>query len=963
MVRLCGVRLSCWSLAGLTIYAFVSLEGCLPPDWSFCDCDFRDNFWNSVLNDVHLLWDVEDGPDFVRRAQDNTTFQGKYLQSPPDDLSCPVAPSVFWKAWPQYGITRGLIEGSMGDLWMPGARDRFKQVCIAGHIALLAICSQHFLVKSAHAQESGNPDHMKWLEAAYSHMVAIRNLGEAYQIRNCMGQQGWSLDVGAFHRYTERWIGREAEGTAPQAAFFNGKVDPWQMLFTKPMAHTTNTRAAMLPDRKTCAPYKDPSCWKRKSLLLMETCEYCCSPFEHKGGRGAGICWDGEWTYERCCQQDFKDLICELSRKGEEGGCVDCKKTVTYICLTPTEKRLKDAQNKYNDNVDLFNQLQNKSQELARDIQAAREDLLRKDQVYRNLHEDLNNKLSRWHVAYYNASRLSSLARLKQQELTWNNSRAVLDEATRVLNAAQASTLNVSRVLSDARKQEGGGLETLQRNITAYERAVHQFAATSRSLASAKAKKAVAEEEYASADLATTFAENNATQSHAALREANFSRDQQYTLTEASLEQFLASRNASREEASETLYRKHYADAELQAMRTQAGRFCAGSSSPTNREASTRRARLAEQAWETAGATRNQLAEGLSAAQLYEERTKHMIYRCAGRSSGADAGSSLLCLIGKTPANESQAQVGLAPLCGNEACPLQDCMHNVKQSSILPLCSSSLCNDTQSGSQSGAELLGVADLLKQLLTAQRLSQEALTKARRQIGTDLSDNDGSPAVYVPVELTNAVEEMSKAVSEAKKKQGTSSMAVKDASSLLERFKNDLATISDKQRASVTDLDNSDRQARQLAMQISIWEEYVRTNMTFFSEKQRVYMDVTRTADLLAVTAQEAFNRTDLLSSHRLVAINMSILGRRTRDEEAQKLNLAEQQVQRVNRTLSDNLTVLVSAWLQQQETAKASQSGRWSERLLAAAKEVLVTMVGSLESFLDNYIISLSDKDN
>eukprot|EP00913_Durusdinium_trenchii_P034705 g32467.t1 len=124
-----------------------------------------------------------------------------------------------------------------------------------------------------------------------------------------------------------------------------------------------------------------------------------------------------------------------------------------------------------------------------------------------------------------------------------------------------------------------------------------------------------------------------------------------------------------------------------------------------------------------------------------------------------------------------------------------------------------------------------------------------------------------------------------------------------------------------------------------------------------------MDVTRTADLLAVTAQEAFNRTDLLSSHRLVAINMSILGRRTRDEEAQKLNLAEQQVQRVNRTLSDNLTVLVSAWLQQQETAKASQSGRWSERLLAAAKEVLVTMVGSLESFLDNYIISLSDKDN
>ncbi|CAJ1360989.1 unnamed protein product, partial [Effrenium voratum] len=155
-------RLVNWLLAA---YAASSMQGCLPPDWSFCDCDFRDNFWNSILNDVHMLWDVKDADDFVRRARDNRTLQGRYLQSPPEDLNCPVAPVVFWKAWPQYGITRGLIEGSMGDLWMPGARDRFKQVCIAGHLALLCVCSQHFLVKAGKAQEAGDPDHMKWLEA------------------------------------------------------------------------------------------------------------------------------------------------------------------------------------------------------------------------------------------------------------------------------------------------------------------------------------------------------------------------------------------------------------------------------------------------------------------------------------------------------------------------------------------------------------------------------------------------------------------------------------------------------------------------------------------------------------------------------------------------------------------------------------------------------------------------------
>ena len=908
-------------LCALAGYASVSLQGCLPPDWSFCDCDFRDNFWNSILNDVHLLWDVRDGPDFVRKARDNTTFQGKYLQSPPDDLNCPVAPAVFWKAWPQYGITRGLIEGSMGDLWMPGARDRFKQVCIAGHIALLAICSQHFLVKSARAQDSGDPDHMKWLEAAYSHMVAIRNLGQAYQIRNCMGQQGWSLDVGAFHKYTERWIGREAEGTAPQAAFFNGKVDAWQMLFTNPMAHTTESRAAMLPDRKTCAPYKDPACWKRKSLLLMETCEYCCSPFQHKGGRGADICWDSEWTFERCCQQDFKDLICELNRKGEEGGCVDCKKTVTYICLTPTEKRLKDAQNKYNENVDLFNKLQNKSQELAQNIHSAREDLLNKDQVYRSLHQDLNDKLSHWHFAYYNASRLSSLARLRQQETTWNNSNFALNEAAGALSLAQSSVLNASRVLADARKQEETGREALRKNLSEYQRSVNAFETTSDSLALAKSKKSAAEEACASAESAVSFAKGNASEMLAASQRANVSRDQRYMATDDNLTNLIALRDSSRETTSEILNSIYYVQTQFQTMRSQGARTCLGSIPLTTNDAAMNKLRLAEQSWIAAHAARNQLAEDLLAARQYEEQTKDLIAQCSGSSGSAGSGArpSMLCLIMKTPANQSRPQIGQTPLCHNkEAClSPTECLRIGQKPVAQPVTCE--CNQTNTLDIQSR----FAQLLEQLFVAERLSQQALSKEKekQRSETEKEGTDVDNPIYVPMELTNVVEARSKAAAETKKKQGESVQAMQEAGSLLERLKADRDTLSKKKEFTVKELESSQQQTRQLVAKISLWEEYVRTNATSFDETKKAHKSLVRTAESLALTAEEAANQSNALSLQRLVAINESLMGRHFRDETAKKLSHAEEQVQKMNRTLSDNLTVLVSAWLQQQETAK------------------------------------------
>ena len=922
----------------LAAYACLFLQGCLPPDWSFCDCDFRDNFWNSIINDVHLLWDVKDGADFVRRARDNTTFQGRYLQSPPDDLNCPVAPSVFWKAWPQYGITRGLIEGSMGDLWMPGARDRFKQVCIAGHLALLSICSQHFLVKSARAQQSGDPDHMKWLEAAYSHMVAIRNLGQAYQIRNCMGQQGWSLDVGAFHKYTEKWIGREAEGTAPQAAFLNGKVDPWQMLFTKPMGHTDESRASMLPDRKTCAPMKDPACWKRKSLLLMETCEYCCSPFQHKGGRGADICWDGEWTFERCCQQDFKDLICELNRKGEEGGCVDCKKSVTYICLTPTEKRLKDAQNKYNENVDSFNQLQNKSAELARDIQTAREDLFQKDQVYRDLHADLNTKLSIWHAAYYNASRLSSLGRLNQQELTWNNSRTELDEARSALRAAQANVANRTRILMDARRDEEAARQSLRNNFSHYERTVQHRETTSSSLTSARAAVVVAEEEHVKANQGRDDAEANANQALAAAVEANSSRDARHRSTKSALEFATGARNSSRSFAVEYLGVKQIVDSHLEAVHTQSFRFfrfcTSGFASPQAKQAhhaATEKLQAAERSWQLAWTSRDEAADALAHAQQEEDMAKNIILGCAGDHSVAGAVS---CLLQKTPANQTKPELKPLPPCvgrGDKAskettCHIQTGCANVNGPAKC---------ESQKDSQNMVDCLNgtaieptestVSEITQRLLKAQHLSQEALAGAKARFGAPRESGESAEAiVYVPSELTNNVETKRRARTELERQQEVATKVVQDGILLLEKAKLNVDAEVKKQKAMEIDLQEARRQSSHLAIEIVTQEEYLRTNKSFSDEKQQVLKRLRRTAESLNVAAQQALNQTDHLTSQHLLAVRQRETRSLVRAEAQKDLANAERDVQLVNQTLSDNLTVLVSAWLQQQDTAKAPQ---------------------------------------
>ena len=780
---------------------------------------------------------------------------------------------------------------------MPGARDRFKQVCIAGHIALMAICSQHFLVKAARMQEAGDPDHMKWLEASYGHMVAIRNLGQAYQIRQCMGQQGWSLNVGAFHRYTETWIGREAQGTAPQAAFLNGKVDPWQMLFTKPMHHDSESRAAALPDRRVCVPFKDPACWKRKSLLLIETCEHCCNPFEHKSGRGASWCWDDEWTYERCCQQDYKDLVCEVRRKGEEGGCVDCKKSVTYVCMTPPEKRLQDAQNNYNTKVDLFNSLQDKAKTLATDIAATRSDLVNKDGIYRNLHADLNAKLQIWHRAFNNASRLSSAARLEQQDATWNNSNSALQEAQGVLRASQAATSSAQAALSEARRLEQLGSQLLANNESSYNKAKSHHAATEKALTLSQQKQQAAESATTEAEEALKAAAQAAEAALETSESANTSCDATYFSTHRELEEAESARDLLRAQALKTVSDQQVATALHSFSHAQAARACYHRAAIDTASAGAR-VRSAQHLVNEAQAARNRTAEALNAARKDEDLVQQAIFNCTIGSRGSSASQ---CLIASTPANKS-------------AKPL-----TIKSSWQKDLCTSwqgcdaggCACSDCEA--ETGYMEPEINSLTRRLQESQRFATEVL-KSKREFEPD------EDAVYVPPELVTASEKAAEQVSLAREAHAMAGKASKDAESSLTRLKADREAIGKKHLAAPTKLKEARNREKELSSELSSVQAHLRRNVTALEQMKHRLVEANETALRTAVLVQEAISRE--AASKEMLANLTQEAERQKRNEqlEAQRKAEAEKHVQSLNQSLADNLTVLVSAWLRQQETA-------------------------------------------
>jgi hypothetical protein len=72
---------------------------------------------------------------------------------------------------------------------------------------------------------------------------------------------------------------------------------------------------------------------------------------------------------------------------------------------------------------------------------------------------------------------------------------------------------------------------------------------------------------------------------------------------------------------------------------------------------------------------------------------------------------------------------------------------------------------------------------------------------------------------------------------------------------------------------------------------------------------------------------------------------------------------------LNSSVSENVTSVVSEWLQAQEAEEAAaQRGEdsmfdWGRQLLRKAKKALVDLVASVEAFLDTYVMDMTDKES
>ncbi|CAD7940694.1 unnamed protein product [Amoebophrya sp. A25] len=432
----------------LLLFVSFTQQGCLPPDWSWCQCDFRDNYWNHIINDWHELY--ADVDQFTANIRNPESKEYKYFQEMPEGFNCPKEqPTVFWKAWPQLGMTRGLIENTAGDLWMPAARARITGTCMAGHMALLLLCSQGVLFEAEKLE--GGPQ-MRKLELFFGYMVILRDLGQSTEFRQCMGMEGWPFKSLLLRDYAIKWIGPEDKGVNPQAAYYAGGIDIYQMLYYTKAEKLD--RASMLPGRRPCVPYKNPECWKRKSLLLLETCEYCCSNFQHKGGRGASWCFTDYWTFEKCCQTDMLDLECEEERTGEDGGCVDCKKQIIFRCFTPPEMQLYKAQVKYNKGLEKDSGLRKTLEEQMKTQSEQHGQLMAREQDYQMKLQTANQKLGIYAAVIRNVTKQAAEAEQENQEGIYNQS-------FKEHNETYYEATRTHSIMSEALKQWTQGKDTV----------------------------------------------------------------------------------------------------------------------------------------------------------------------------------------------------------------------------------------------------------------------------------------------------------------------------------------------------------------------------------------------------------------------------------------------------------------------------------------------------------------------
>mmetsp|Transcript_70386 Transcript_70386/g.158172 ORF Transcript_70386/g.158172 Transcript_70386/m.158172 type:complete len:645 (-) Transcript_70386:91-2025(-) len=133
------------------------------------------------------------------------------------------------------------------------------------------------------------------------------------------------------------------------------------------------------------------------------------------------------------------------------------------------------------------------------------------------------------------------------------------------------------------------------------------------------------------------------------------------------------------------------------------------------------------------------------------------------------------------------------------------------------------------------------------------------------------------------------------------------------------------------------------------------------------QQQMLSSVRDEARRLHQVAEQAVVLEHALEKARRLAEEAAAQKKEAAQRAGRRVVVLDETIDTLNASISENLTTLVSTWLAAQaddEMARESASGSgWGSRLLSAARNALVSVVGSIESFLERYVVSLSDKDS
>jgi len=825
-------------------------------------------------------------------------------------------------------MSRALIEGASGDLWMPSARDRIKQICMPGHVGLVLLCSQHFLVKAAREQEAGSPDFMRWMEAAYSHLVAMRNLGASPELHACMRQEGWPIQVRKLHHYAEQWLGQEAQGANPIAAYTGGQLDPYRMLFNEKLAITEETRLDFFPNRKHCVPFKDPTCWRRSSHLVVETCDHCCSPFQNNGGRGDPQCFDDVWTYERCCNTDYEGLVCEVKRKGEEGGCVDCKKMVTFQCVTPPEKFLLDSQEKYNTNVETIHRLEGSRQAEKEAVAKGQRALAERDRTYRLRVEESDAASRAWMEAEHNRTRQFSMSRLQHQKDRWNRTKVSHTLALKSFQMAQKEVQNATASLDASVKNESQVSAFVQQALLLRTSAASALETSRAELAVAERAKAVALERYQNSD--SLHAASEEASSRDTWGAANRTRDHIFAETDLPLNATLTSLSSA--EVAE----KFAMEVEVQTVRlvgiatelcetTSAEVMIAFEMSEKANETLKEAQRLRNALVKVKGDVQHLLEETISNLKRVEEVEKYVQDWLLLRIGNY---SAVRCLMARTRANARAHVAGR-----NIECPL-DGRGNGSDNDVLD--ASSAAGSLECALKNDQTLAQHVEELKLVLHG---------------GSDGLDSEFEALVVAATSKAQSTVEttrghLKRAQEDEKLALATKKIAEKD---VREAKKAEEKSLAWKKRAS-TELNNTIKSHLQITEKVSVWQAFMETNLTSFAtarvlarEQHERYRQALQALDKATEAQQSVY------ASRDWVEENLS--GQRADLERLnRRISILSDHISVLNASMSDNLTSVVSAWLRD---ASVDTDGI-GLHFWRFARALLLPLVSFVESLYDHF---------